>query len=99
MSVGSASDISRRLPAGVQEADVLVIGAGQAGLAAGFHLRKTNLSFFIVDRSRRIGESWRKRYDSLTLFTPRAFSVRTLKTERMSQHGLSSLLQVRSSSP
>src|SRR5664279_2159489 len=56
------------------ELDVLVVGAGQAGLAAGYWLRQSKRTFFIVDRAARIGESWRQRYDSLTLFTPRAFS-------------------------
>ncbi|WP_421951074.1 flavin-containing monooxygenase [Pelagibacterium sp.] len=59
---------------GPEEIDVLVIGAGQAGLAAGHHLARTELSFLIVDRHARIGDGWRRRYDSLTLFTPRAFS-------------------------
>ncbi|HET8523821.1 MAG TPA: NAD(P)/FAD-dependent oxidoreductase [Thermomicrobiales bacterium] len=55
--------------------DVLVIGAGQAGLALGYHLRQTGQSFLIVDRVQRVGESWRQRFDSLTLFTPRAYSA------------------------
>jgi putative flavoprotein involved in K+ transport len=55
--------------------DVLVIGAGQAGLAAGYHLKRAGLSFEIVDAGNRIGDSWRSRYASLTLFTPRAFSA------------------------
>lgn len=59
---------------GPEEVDVLVIGAGQAGLAACYSLARTELSFLIVDRHSRIGDSWRRRYDSLTLFTPRAFS-------------------------
>lgn len=53
---------------------VLVIGAGQAGLAAGYHLRKAGLDFVVVERAPRIGASWRARYASLTLFTPRSFS-------------------------
>lgn len=54
--------------------DVLVIGAGQAGLAMGYYLKKNERSFLILDQSSAIGESWRKRYDSLTLFTPRRYS-------------------------
>jgi len=56
--------------------DVLIIGAGQAGLALGYHLQKqkTPLSFQLVERNKHIGDSWRKRYDSLVLFTPRAYS-------------------------
>lgn len=55
--------------------DVLVIGAGQAGLGTGHHLaRRTSLSFLVVDGAERIGDSWRRRWDSLVLFTPRRFS-------------------------
>jgi putative flavoprotein involved in K+ transport len=53
----------------------LVIGAGQAGLALGYHLRQTKQTFLIVDRFDRLGGSWRKRFDSLTLFTPRSYSA------------------------
>lgn len=53
---------------------VLVIGAGQAGLAAGYHLRASGMTFTIVDVCDRVGGSWRRRYDSLTLFTPRRLS-------------------------
>lgn len=53
--------------------DVLVIGAGQAGLAEGYYLKQTGLEFLIIDGASSIGDSWRKRYDSLTLFTPRMY--------------------------
>jgi putative flavoprotein involved in K+ transport len=57
--------------------DVLIVGAGQAGLALGYHLQKQKppLRFQLVEGNERIGDSWRKRYDSLTLFTPRAYSA------------------------
>src|SRR5947209_7527383 len=55
--------------------DVLIIGAGQAGLALGHHLQKTPLRFQLVDRHEQIGDSWRQRYDSLVLFTPRSYSA------------------------
>ena len=55
--------------------DVLVIGAGQAGLALGQELRSRDLRFLLVDRNARVGDSWRQRFDSLTLFTPRAYSA------------------------
>lgn len=54
--------------------DVIIIGGGQAGLAMGYFLKKSGLSFLIVEKETSIGESWRKRYDSLTLFTPRFYS-------------------------
>ena len=50
---------------------VLVIGAGQAGLAAAYRLQQSGPDFRIVEGAGRIGDSWRKRYASLTLFTPK----------------------------
>jgi putative flavoprotein involved in K+ transport len=50
--------------------ETVVIGGGQAGLAVGYHLARRNLPFVILEAHRRIGTSWRKRWDSLRLFTP-----------------------------
>lgn len=55
--------------------DVLVIGGGQAGLAAGYELKRRGRTALILDANERVGDSWRNRYDSLTLFTPRRFSA------------------------
>ena len=55
--------------------DVLIIGGGQAGLAMGSHLKKTPFSFRIAERHARVGDSWRNRYASLVLFTPRVYSA------------------------
>ncbi|WP_338048372.1 NAD(P)/FAD-dependent oxidoreductase [Paraliobacillus sediminis] len=54
--------------------DVVIIGGGQAGLAMGYYLRKENIPFVILDKSEQVGDSWRKRYDSLILFTTRRYS-------------------------
>lgn len=48
----------------------VVIGGGQAGLAVGYHLKQRGLPFVILDDNERIGDAWRKRWDSLRLFTP-----------------------------
>ncbi len=54
--------------------DALVIGAGQAGLGTAYWLRRlTDFKVQVVDGA-PIGESWSRRWDSLTLFTPRRFS-------------------------
>ena len=50
--------------------DVLVIGAGQAGLALAWHLNRRGASYLLVDAAPEIGHSWRTRWDSLRLFTP-----------------------------
>jgi putative flavoprotein involved in K+ transport len=50
--------------------DVLVVGAGQAGLALGHHLAARNADFLLLDAGPEIGSSWRARWDSLRLFSP-----------------------------
>ena len=50
--------------------DTLVIGGGQAGLAVGYHLAKGGRPFQILDANVRVGDAWRKRWDSLRVFTP-----------------------------
>jgi putative flavoprotein involved in K+ transport len=50
--------------------DVLVIGAGQAGLAIGWHLAQQQRRFVIVDAAPSLGHAWRTRWDSLRLFSP-----------------------------
>src|SRR3954447_1328536 len=50
--------------------DTIVIGGGQSGLAAGYHLNLAGSSFVIVDANQRSGDAWRSRWDSLRLFSP-----------------------------
>ncbi len=54
--------------------DTVVIGGGQAGLAAGYYLARQGRDFVILDAHDRAGDSWRKRWDSLRLFTPSSFN-------------------------
>lgn len=46
---------------------VLVVGGGQAGLAIAARLKQLKVDTLIVDREKRIGDNWRKRYHALTL--------------------------------
>jgi putative flavoprotein involved in K+ transport len=48
----------------------IVIGGGQAGLAAGYYLKKQNIDFLILDGELQTGDTWRRRWNSLRLFTP-----------------------------
>ena len=50
----------------------VVIGGGQAGLAVGYYLKEQERDFVILDAGDRIGDTWRRRWDSLRLFTPAA---------------------------
>jgi putative flavoprotein involved in K+ transport len=54
--------------------EVVVIGAGQAGLAMGYYLARQGGRFIICERGDLIAPAWRERWDSLTLFTPRRYS-------------------------
>lgn len=53
--------------------EVVVIGAGQAGLALGYFLSRQKRRYVIVDRARSVGSAWQERWDSLTLFTSRRY--------------------------
>jgi len=53
--------------------DTVVIGGGQAGLAVGYYIRKQGRAFAILDAGDRVGDAWRRRWDSLRLFTPAAY--------------------------
>lgn len=57
------------------EIGVLVVGGGQAGLAAGYYLSRARIPFLIVDAGERVGDSWRRRWDSLELFTVGRYSA------------------------
>jgi putative flavoprotein involved in K+ transport len=51
----------------------VIIGGGQAGLSTGYHLAKLGRSFVILEGNARVGDTWRKRWDSLRLFSPARF--------------------------
>jgi cation diffusion facilitator CzcD-associated flavoprotein CzcO len=50
-----------------RDPDVLVVGGGQAGLTIAARLKQLNVDALIVDREKRIGDNWRRRYHALTL--------------------------------
>ncbi|AYV26242.1 putative oxidoreductase CzcO [Streptomyces sp. ADI95-16] len=54
--------------------DVVVIGGGQSGLAAGYHLRRLGIEFVILDAQEAPGGAWQHTWDSLRLFSPAAYS-------------------------
>jgi len=56
----------------VEGHDVIVIGGGQAGLAASHHLARRGIEHVVLDAGSAVGETWRRRWDSLRLFTPAA---------------------------
>ena len=63
-----------RSAAGAGSFETVVIGGGQAGLSVGYQLARRGRSFVILEANGRIGDSWRKRWDSLKLFTPARYN-------------------------
>ncbi|GAA2652790.1 ArsO family NAD(P)H-dependent flavin-containing monooxygenase [Streptomyces vastus] len=57
-----------------QSLQVVVIGGGQSGLAAAYHLRRLGVDFVILDAQSTPGGAWQRTWDSLHLFSPAAFS-------------------------
>ena len=53
----------------------LILGAGQAGLAAAYYLRQAGVSFLVLEASEAVGNSWVHRYDSLRLFSPASYDA------------------------
>lgn len=54
--------------------DVIVIGGGQSGLAMGYYLRRTGLSYIILDNQKESGGAWLHMWKSLRLFSPAQWS-------------------------
>ncbi|HEX6255425.1 MAG TPA: NAD(P)-binding domain-containing protein [Euzebyales bacterium] len=52
-----------------EQVDTVVIGGSQSGLAVGYHLAQQDRDFVILDAYHRVGDAWRRRWDSLRLFT------------------------------
>lgn len=57
------------------ETDTVIVGAGPAGLAVGAALRRAGVPFVLLERGRRVGESWHGHYDRLQLHTPKRHSA------------------------
>lgn len=55
---------------GAPDLDALVVGGGQAGLAAAYHLQRGGLRFVLLEAGERPVGSWPLHYDSLRLFSP-----------------------------
>src|SRR5262245_13609549 len=80
-AVGKSNGMTRTtathesLPHATDNVGVAIVGAGQAGLAAGYFVQRHGLRFAIFERAGAIGAAWRERWNSLTLFTPRRYSA------------------------
>ena len=66
-SLSAASPAAAARPGAGGDPDVLVIGAGQAGLTVAARLRQLDVSAVVIEREARVGDNWRHRYSSLVL--------------------------------
>ena len=64
------SDRPTNAHGGTERIETVIIGAGQTGLALGYHLAKQDRPFVILEANERVGDVWRKRFDSLRLYSP-----------------------------
>jgi len=55
--------------------DTVVIGAGQAGLATAYHLTRSGQDVLVVDSAGRVGDGWRRQWDSLKLYSPAKYDA------------------------
>jgi putative flavoprotein involved in K+ transport len=58
------------MTATTQRLETVIVGAGQAGLSVGHHLARRDRPFLIVHANERVGDNWRKHWDSLRLYSP-----------------------------
>jgi indole-3-pyruvate monooxygenase len=59
----------------VEACDVLIVGAGPAGLAAAARLTQQGVPFLLIEAEQHVGASWRRHYDRLCLHTTKAHST------------------------
>ena len=63
--------------------NVIIIGAGQAGLGVSYYLKQSGVGHIVLERS-RIGESWRsQRWDSFSFNTPNAMTEQPIQNRNM----------------
>jgi len=55
--------------------NIIIVGAGQYGLIAGYFLKLQKLDFLLLEKNDRVGDNWRKRFESMKLFSPAKYNA------------------------
>jgi putative flavoprotein involved in K+ transport len=63
------------MTAQTEHIETVIIGGGQVGLAAGYHLQRRGRPHVILDANERVGDPWRKRWPSLHLYSPAKYDA------------------------
>ncbi len=50
--------------------ETVIVGGGQAGLSTGYHLQRRGRPFVILEANARVGDRWRRHWDTLRLYSP-----------------------------
>jgi putative flavoprotein involved in K+ transport len=58
-----------------EKLEAVIVGGGQAGLATAYELDRRGVRFAVLEADARLGDQWRRRWDSLRLFTPARFDA------------------------
>ncbi|THH27618.1 hypothetical protein EUX98_g6572 [Antrodiella citrinella] len=66
------SDVVRERKARIEsDPQVLIVGGGQTGLQIAARFKQMGIRAIVIEQNERIGDTWRKRYPTLTLHTVR----------------------------
>ncbi len=71
MSIIERSEESgQRAAQDAEDLGTIIVGGGQTGLSTAYFLGRADIRCVVLDENDRVGDQWRRRYDSLRLNTP-----------------------------
>ena len=59
----------------MEHVETVIVGAGQAGLATAYHLKRRGRDCLVLDAHQRLGDNWRRLWDSLRLYSPARYDA------------------------
>ena len=59
----------------MEHVETVIVGAGQAGLATAYHLKRRGRDCLVLDAHQRVGDNWRRLWDSLRLYSPARYDA------------------------
>jgi len=54
---------------------IIIVGAGQYGLITSYYLKQKKQDFLVLEKNDRVGDNWRKRFESMKLFSPAKYNA------------------------